>query len=175
MKINGVLGIILLFIIQTSCTSKHQIEKYDLKLIIEKRLASFNKTDTLSKFNLCGSIPFKWDCVVVLPPYANEGMLEKLSLININEMAKQFPYSRTNRFPLLTIDEGACVVLFVDENRIVSYSHVMRASFDFKDLVEENQLIRSIAREDFCNKLYVIKRSDTLISPSIYRMVLSPK
>lgn len=174
MKIKGVLGIIMLFMTQNSCNSKHRIEKYDLNPIIEKRLASLNKTDTLIKLNLCGAIPFKWDSIVVLPPYAHEGMLEKLSLININEVAEQFPYSTANRFPLLTIDERVCMLLFVEENRIVNYSGVMRASFHFRDLVKENDLIKSIAREDFCNKLYVVKRSDTLISPSIYRMVLSP-
>ncbi len=170
MKIKVVLGLILLFIVKTSCTSNHRIEKYDLSPITENSIGNVNETDSLSKLDLCSVIPFDWDSLVVLPPYAHKGMLKQLNLTNINEIAEQFPYSTANRLPLLTVDERACVLLFISGNRIVNYSQVMRAALDFKDLVKENELIRSISREDFCNQLYLVKRNDTLTSASAYKI-----
>ena len=175
MKIKLILGLILLVILKSACTSKHRIEEYELRPIIEDSIGNLSKTDSLSKLDLCTSIPFNLDSLVVLSPYTQEGMLKKLNLINISELEEQFPYSTANRFPLLTIDEGACVLLFIEKNRIVRYSHVSRSLLDFKDLVMENESIALIARGDFCNQLYVIKRSETLNSASAYKIILDKK
>ncbi len=173
MKVIMVLAILV--ILKLSCTSKHQIENYDLSPVITNSIGDLNNLDSLISVDLCSAIPFKWDRLVVLPPYAVEGMLEKVNLININELAEGPPYLSGNRFPQLTIDDRACVLLFVEKNRILSYSHVGRALLDFTDLVKDNELIKSIAREDFCNKLYLVKRSDTLNSASAYKIVIDQK
>lgn len=176
MRINIVLWMApLLLLGKVSCTSKHPIEGYNLSPVIEKNIVLANTTDSLPiKLELCSTIPFTWDNMVVLPPYySDEKMLKTLNLTNIDEIAEKFPYYTKNRFPVLTGDEGAYVLLFVYKDRIIRYSQVQRVPLDFKDVMKKEERIGNLTKEAICNQLYLKKRNDTLDSPSSYQMFFS--
>ena len=155
MKNNKNLLLIFYLVIQLSCTTKPAIKEYDVNPILKARVLSSSKSAQPVKLALCDKIPFKWDSIIILPPYSNAEIVKNQNLVNSGIIEKMFPE--------LTLDEGRCILLFVENNNIVRYSFVPRVPLDFNKILMPEKTNFKISKEVACNQLYIKKESDKFI------------
>lgn len=136
------------FFLLVSCTTK-DIEKYDMASILDPKVLSASKSPQAVKLQLCKEIPFKWESIIVLSPYSSEEVVEKENLDNSRAIEKMFPE--------LTLDEGKCILLFIEKNNIVRYASVPRIPLDFNSLLKQGKQSFKITREIGCEQLYIKK------------------
>ena len=149
MKTNKIFYLLIFILVQISCTTK-TVEKYDANIINPQILSSI-KPEQVFKFGVCNKTPFRWDSVIILAPYCPAGMLKKENLVNYKSIE--------NMFPELTLDEGSCVLLFLENDNIVRYSFIPRIPLDFNELVGANSSTLRVSKEKLCNNLFIKKNN----------------
>ena len=149
MKFNGKLFWIFCFVVQIGCTTKQNINDYDLTPILKAKVKLASKSAQPVKLNLCDELPFKWDNMFIIPPYSNVEVLKKQSFTNSKAIETMFPE--------LTLDEGRCVILFVEENKIIRYSFLQRAILDLNDIMIPDKTSFKISKKMACSELYIKK------------------
>lgn len=145
--------LMIFFVAQLSCTTK-DIEKYDINPTLNAKAQVLKKSAQPIKLDLCNGTSFNWDNIIILPPYSNAEFIRKHNLANSKSIEKLLP--------ALTLDEGKCILLFVENNKIVKYSSVSRIPLDFNEVKRQDQTVMNISREMACNQLYIEKDNDKL-------------
>lgn len=146
---------VFLSVFAFACNSKSDIRVFDFNTILKAKVELANKTTSPIKFGLCNEIPFRWDNIVILPPYSNITIVRKQNLNNSKEIEKMLPE--------LTLDEGVCILLFIENNTIVRYSYVPRKIIDFNNVKHSNKVIDRFSNKVACGELY-LKKDDISFS-----------
>ncbi len=140
------LFLLLILILQLSCTKEQSIEMYDLNPLLNAKVQQANQSNDSVKLDLCNQIPFKWEKIIIIPPYSNDKDVKKYNLANAKFIEKQLP--------VLALDEDRCIFLFVKSDTIVRYGFVPRVPIDF-NYINNTDSIKTLAMEIFCNQLYI--------------------
>ena len=139
-------ALLLLLSFQFSCTSERKIEAYNIKpMLAEKAKLAVSNEDKV-KLELCNQIPFKWDKIIVIPPYSNAQMISKYELDNSK-------FIEDNMIDSL-YDEGKCLLLYIEKNTIQRYSFVPRTPLDF-NYINNSDTIKTLSRKLICDELYI--------------------
>lgn len=147
--------LLIFFVALLGCTTK-KIETYDTNPAITAKVLEAKKSDQPVKLELCKNTSFNWDRIVILPPYSNAESIKKQNLVNSEAIEKMMPE--------LTLDEGKCILLFVENNNIVRYSSVPRVPLDFNEVKVQDQAVMDISREIACSQLYISNSKDNQLS-----------
>ncbi|MCY1542991.1 hypothetical protein D9M68_787760 [compost metagenome] len=119
---------------------------YDFEPILNGKARLAYQSTQKVKLELCKEIPFKWDKIVIIPPYTTADMLKRHKLANSKFIEKQLPE--------LALDEERCILLFVDNNTIVKFSFVSRIPVDF-NYIKGTDTIKIISKKMGCEQLYI--------------------
>ncbi|MFA6275142.1 MAG: hypothetical protein WC622_00225 [Pedobacter sp.] len=146
-------GVLLLCTFHLSCTTKHKIKEYDFNTILKAKIMLAGKSSQPIKLNLCDEITFNWDSILILPPYSNAKVVRKQGLVNSKAIEEMLPE--------LTLDEGKCVLLFIENNTVIKYSYVPRVPIDFNNIKKLDEPITKISRKIGCEQFYIKKNNNT--------------
>ncbi len=149
--------LVLLASLQLGCNIK-DIEEYDINPVISTAIMSASKTNSAINLELCDKTTFKWNSLIIVPPYSPLSVLREVELENIAALRKLMPGS--------TVDEGTCVLLFIENKTIVRYSLAPTKDLDFNQLVGPEPLLQ-IPKDMACKKL-TVKQLDDRFKLSFY-------
>lgn len=144
-------------VLLSSCSTK-DVEKFDINPIMNKAYMSATASPEPVRIDLCESVPFNWDALIIIPPYSELDVIDNENLENTRALEKLMPG--------LTGDEGYCLLLFIENKTIVKYSLAPRANLDFNGLVGQERVMANLSRESVCKRL-VVKKSNQRYFPSI--------
>ena len=139
-------ALLLLLVFQFSCTSEQKIEAYNITPILETKARLAKNNQQKVKLELCNQIPFKWDKIIVIPPYSTAQMIRKYELENSK-------FIENNMIDSL-YDEGKCLLLYIEKNTIQRYSFVPRIPLDF-NYVNNSDTIKTLSKKLVCDELYI--------------------
>ena len=143
--------------IQLGCTVK-DVQKFDIEPVLSAAFLSASESDKPVNMLLCAKTPFKWNELILVPPYSELDVVDDENLENMGAIEKLMLG--------LTADEGYFVLLFIKNKTIVRYSLAPRVNVDFMSLFKQQQLTMKISRNDVCNHLVVKKMYDRYL-PSL--------
>lgn len=143
-------GIATIILCLFACNKKQGIEEYD----IQKMLADSNVENRA--IDLFHKLPFACDSIIVLPPYVSEKNTQLLQLKNYSSIQKKVFENSLN--------EGVCLLLFVKNNHITSFSVVPRNPFDFSTLKKPGKNLPILAKG--AGKLFITRNDDKFFNLS---------
>lgn len=139
----------------TGCNLNNRIEKFDLNAVLRSKVNSAILNEPL-KLNICNAIPFKWDGVIVVPPYTSENVIDTLDIDNASSLAKEISKTYLN--------EGICTLAFIESGTVVKLSTVSRLVVDMANLASGKDYLMILPKAKFCENLYVKKEGSDRIT-----------
>ncbi len=136
-----------------SCSEKKHVEKHDLNSALKNRIKILSK-DTSVALNFCELIPFDWDNIYIVPPYAEIKRFKKRNVKYSNNLASELSNSSLN--------EQNCILVFVKNRSILRYSTVSRQILDFAHLERNGLWTDSISKVEVCKNLQTKKEGSSL-------------
>lgn len=144
MKKNAVILLLFSSIFLVRCTQMN-IEEYNINPIMEIQAKIARKSMSRVRLQLCDDMKFKFDSLIIVPPYTPSGTIKDYKLSNsklIEDIADSF------------LDETKCLLVFTENKTIVKYGFVNRYPIDFI-YINGKQGIRILTRKMVCNELYI--------------------
>lgn len=137
--------VLMLVIFQFGCTEQ-KIEKYNVYPILKDKILLARESGQKVKVELCDINSFKWDKIIIVPPYSTGKTIEKYELNNSKFVEKHLLDS--------LYDESNCLLLFIEKKTIVRYDFLPRIPLDF-NYINNTNTIRILAKEIACRQLYI--------------------
>ena len=133
-KINFLfLAVLISFTI--SCTTESVKENLEVKNKLEHISKVSIETNTMLVFSMDSIANFKWDSLVILPPYTNLELVSKKFFINFKVLSNTGIQQNDNK----------CVLVFIENGHIVNYVNIQRGVMDFYQVNDYRLFLRSDA------------------------------
>ncbi|KQC02366.1 hypothetical protein [Pedobacter sp. Hv1] len=137
---------ILMFVLfQISCTEQ-KIEKYNVYSTLKDKILLAKESGQKVKLELCNINSFKWDKIIIIPPYSTAKMLEKYKLDNTRFVENKLLDS--------LYLEDKCLLLFVEKKTIMKYNFMPRVPLDF-NYINDTDTIKILSKKMACEQLYI--------------------
>lgn len=141
------------------CDSSKEIELYEMKTIFRSSVESSRLLRNKLKVEICDTIPFSWDSVIVIPAFTPSEQISKLEIINSDDLNGVL----TN----FLSDEGNRILAFIEDSRVIRISVIPSKFVDLNTLVKPGNYIAILPKEEFCERLYFHNVNDTTVIASV--------